>query len=82
MTEEENTALLTFLAKRKKGWNPEFGARPLKRAIQKYIEDPLAEEIIKSKITEGDKIKVDYKANEEELKFDIVKQKKAIVKSK
>ena len=65
-----------------KGWDEQYGARPLKRAIQKYIEDPLAEEIIKSKITEGDKIKVDYKTNEEELKFDIVKQKKAIVKSK
>ncbi len=64
-----------------KGWDEQYGARPLKRAIQKYIEDPLAEEIIKTKITEGDKIKVDYKANEEELKFDIVKQKKAIVKS-
>jgi len=65
-----------------KGWDEQYGARPLKRAIQKYIEDPLAEEIIKSKVNEGDKIKVDYKANEEELKFDIVKQKKAIVKSK
>jgi ATP-dependent Clp protease ATP-binding subunit ClpC len=31
-----------------KGWDPNFGARPLKRAIQKYIEDPLAEEIIKN----------------------------------
>ena len=64
-----------------KGWDEQYGARPLKRAIQKYIEDPLAEEIIKTKIADGDKIKVDYKANEEELKFDIVKPKKAIVKS-
>ncbi len=64
-----------------KGWDEQYGARPLKRAIQKYIEDPLAEEIIRTKLTEGDKIKVDYKADAEELKFDIVKQKKAVVKS-
>jgi ATP-dependent Clp protease ATP-binding subunit ClpC len=64
-----------------KGWDEQYGARPLKRAIQKYIEDPLAEEIIRTKLTEGDKIKVDYKADAEELKFDIIKQKKAVVKS-
>lgn len=64
-----------------KGWDEQYGARPLKRAIQKYIEDPLAEEIIRTKLAEGDKIKVDYKADAEELKFDIIKQKKAVVKS-
>jgi len=64
-----------------KGWDEQYGARPLKRAIQKYIEDPLAEEIIRTKLTEGDRIKVDYKADAEELKFDIVKPKKAVVKS-
>jgi len=42
-----------------KGWDPNFGARPLKRAIQKYIEDELAEEIIKSSLQEGDDILVD-----------------------
>ncbi|HBK83600.1 MAG TPA: hypothetical protein DDZ41_08385, partial [Flavobacterium sp.] len=36
-----------------KGFDKQFGARPLKRAIQKYVEDPLAEEIITSKIHEG-----------------------------
>ncbi|PHR46263.1 MAG: Clp protease ClpC [Fluviicola sp.] len=39
-----------------KGYDSKFGARPLKRAIQKYVEDPLAEQIINSKISEGDKI--------------------------
>jgi ATP-dependent Clp protease ATP-binding subunit ClpC len=46
-----------------KGWDPNFGARPLKRAIQKYIEDELAEEIIKSNLKEGDNIEVDYDGN-------------------
>jgi ATP-dependent Clp protease ATP-binding subunit ClpC len=41
-----------------KGYDSKFGARPLKRAIQKYVEDPLAEQIINSKISEGDKIMI------------------------
>merc|ERR1712173_400249 len=39
-----------------KGFDEKYGARPLKRAIQKYIEDPLAEEIINSNLEEGDTI--------------------------
>lgn len=39
-----------------KGYDKDYGARPLKRAIQKYIEDPMAEEIINSEIHEGDKL--------------------------
>lgn len=46
-----------------KGWDAQFGARPLKRAIQKYIEDPLAEEIIRTKLTDNDLITLDF--NEE-----------------
>ena len=42
----------------KKGWDAQFGARPLKRAIQRYIEDDLAEEIIKADILAGDTIRV------------------------
>ncbi len=56
-----------------KGWDPSFGARPLKRAIQKYLEDPLAEEIIRSKIAEDDTIEVDYKKDEEEISIQIIK---------
>ena len=44
----------------KKGFDQNFGARPLKRAIQKYIEDPFAEDIILGKIKEGDQVKIDY----------------------
>ena len=64
-----------------KGWDEQFGARPLKRAIQKYIEDQLAEEIIKSSIKENDVITVDYDAKKDELKIKIVKPK-AVVKTK
>lgn len=45
-----------FLAE--KGFDNQFGARPLKRAIQKYVEDPLAEEIIKGELTAGDVIEM------------------------
>jgi ATP-dependent Clp protease ATP-binding subunit ClpC len=46
-----------------KGYDEKFGARPLKRAIQKYIEDPLAEEIIKSNFKEGEKVTLDLSAD-------------------
>ena len=54
-----------------KGWDSQFGARPLKRAIQKYIEDALAEEIIRSKISEGDIITIDHEPSTTELKISI-----------
>ena len=54
-----------------KGWDENYGARPLKRAIQKYIEDELAEEIIKSTLLEGDSIRIDTENNE--IKFNITK---------
>lgn len=43
-----------------KGFDSNFGARPLKRAIQKYLEDPIAEEILKGEIHEGDILEIDY----------------------
>lgn len=51
-----------------KGYDSQFGARPLKRAIQKYLEDPLAELIIDASISQGDVITVDL----DEEKSDIV----------
>ncbi|MCB9202867.1 MAG: ATP-dependent Clp protease ATP-binding subunit [Flavobacteriales bacterium] len=47
----------SFIAE--KGYDKDFGARPLKRAIQKYIEDPIAEEIINSQVKEGDELLID-----------------------
>jgi len=58
-----------------KGYDEKFGARPLKRAIQKYIEDPLAEEIVKANLSEGDKIILDIEEGKEELKVTIEKMK-------
>ena len=55
-----------------KGWDENYGARPLKRAIQKYIEDELAEEIIKSTLLPGDSIVIDADENKE-IKFIISK---------
>ncbi len=58
-----------------KGHDEKFGARPLKRAIQKYIEDPLAEEIIKANLVEGDTIQLDYEDGKDELIVNIKKAK-------
>ncbi len=54
-----------------KGFDKQYGARPLKRAIQKYIEDALAEEIVKSNLNEGDEIKMDLDKKSNELKIKI-----------
>ncbi|MDO1511689.1 ATP-dependent Clp protease ATP-binding subunit [Maribacter confluentis] len=56
-----------------KGFDKQYGARPLKRAIQKYIEDALAEEIVNSKLKEGDSIYIDLDKKTEELTIDIKK---------
>jgi ATP-dependent Clp protease ATP-binding subunit ClpC len=50
-----------------KGFDANYGARPLKRAIQKYIEDPLAEEIIKSGVTEGDIVTIGFDEEKKEI---------------
>ena len=50
-----------------KGFDKQYGARPLKRAIQKYIEDALAEEIIKSNVHEGDTITLDVGKDDSKL---------------
>ena len=58
-----------------KGFDSKFGARPLKRAIQKYFEDPLSEEIINAQIREGDNIKVSLNKEKTNLEINIVKPK-------
>ena len=65
-----------------KGWDEQFGARPLKRAIQKYIEDHLAEEIIISSIKEGDTISVGVDTKNDDIRITITKAKKAVPKKK
>ncbi|TND07939.1 MAG: ATP-dependent Clp protease ATP-binding subunit ClpC [Bacteroidetes bacterium] len=58
-----------------KGFDAQYGARPLKRAIQKYIEDPLAEEIIKSGISEGDEVKIDLDDEKKDIVITVSKPK-------
>jgi len=50
-----------------KGFDINFGARPLKRAIQKYLEDPIAEEILKGEIAEGDTLEIDYNKESDQI---------------
>ena len=59
-----------------KGFDQQYGARPLKRAIQKYIEDALAEEIINSQIHEGDTIKIDLNKANDELDITVIHAEK------
>ena len=59
---------LQFLAD--KGFDQNYGARPLRRAIQKYLEDPISEDILKGEISEGTKITVKHKKGEDSLSFD------------
>ncbi len=58
---------LGFVAER--GFDKQYGARPLRRAMQKYIEDPIAEEILKGSVKDGSTVKVDVAANDTELLF-------------
>ncbi|ACB09102.1 ATP-dependent Clp protease ATP-binding subunit [Thermotoga sp. RQ2] len=59
LSEKNMKLVLTKSAKEflvEKGFDPVYGARPLKRAIQRYVEDPLSEEILRGKFNEGDTI--------------------------
>ena len=51
------------------GYDPAFGARPLKRAIQREIEDPLAIEILEGKFAEGDHILIDHRESDRGMSF-------------
>ncbi len=65
-----------------KGYDIQYGARPLKRAIQKYLEDPMAETIIKSSLVEGDTMLVDFDSEKEEITVAIQKKKGVLPKAK
>jgi ATP-dependent Clp protease ATP-binding subunit ClpC len=78
--DEELTLKLTeagsaFLVKN--GFDEKFGARPLKRAIQKYIEDPLSEKILVAEFAKGDEIEVDVAASGDKLEFRVLTGTKA-----
>ncbi len=65
-----STAAKDFIAE--KGYDPQFGARPLKRAIQKYLEDEMAEVIIKASVIQGDTISVGFDKKTEKIKIKIL----------
>ncbi|GAB3786377.1 ATP-dependent Clp protease ATP-binding subunit [Spirosoma horti] len=65
-----------FLAE--KGYDPQYGARPLSRAIQRYLEDPVAEEILKGELKEGDVILADYSGEGEVLTITVKKPEVAV----
>lgn len=58
-----------------KGYDVQFGARPLKRSIQKYLEDEMAEMIIRATVSEGDTILVDFDKEEQKITTQIKKEK-------
>lgn len=64
-----------FLAE--KGYDQQYGARPLNRAIQKYLEDLVAEEILKGEIQPDETLLADHEEGKDELKLSIVKKAKA-----
>jgi ATP-dependent Clp protease ATP-binding subunit ClpC len=65
-----------------KGYDVQFGARPLHRAIQKYLEDPLAEEILNMKIKEGDVLLAELNKETDKITFSLQKEPKESKKSK
>ncbi|HET6701007.1 MAG TPA: AAA family ATPase, partial [Gemmatimonadaceae bacterium] len=75
LVEEELTLKLTasasdFLAKQ--GYDENFGARPLKRAIQRFVEDPLSEKILTGEFSRGDEVEVDMAADGTKLDFRVL----------
>ncbi|HPT22373.1 MAG TPA: ATP-dependent Clp protease ATP-binding subunit, partial [Bacteroidales bacterium] len=70
------SAARDYIAER--GFDANFGARPLKRAIQKYLEDPMAEILIKATLHEGDTIHVGFNSAKSEMKIKIQKRKEEL----
>jgi ATP-dependent Clp protease ATP-binding subunit ClpB len=78
---ELSKAARAFLAKQ--GYDPAYGARPLKRAVQQFILNPLSNRIISGEFTEGDKIMIDVsrRETEENLQFKKMDNKKSLENS-
>src|SRR5260370_22186291 len=64
-----------------KGWDPAMGARPLRRAIQRYIEDPLADFVLREELVPGSTVLVDpakdAEGGESEVRLTVIRPKKA-----
>jgi ATP-dependent Clp protease ATP-binding subunit ClpC len=75
LAEEELSVRLSdagsdFLVKH--GYDEQYGARPLKRAIQRYVEDPLSEKILLGEFSKGDEIEIDVSADGTKLEFRVL----------
>jgi ATP-dependent Clp protease ATP-binding subunit ClpC len=62
-----DTTAIEFLMK--EGYDPQYGARPMRRAVEKHIEDPLAEHMLRGDVREGDVVKVSFDPETKRLKF-------------
>ena len=72
LNERKMTLTLTESVKEtlaEKGYDPIYGARPLKRVLQKYLQDPLSMKILEEKFQDGDSILVDSISTQEEFHF-------------
>ncbi len=58
-----------------KGYDEKYGARPLNRAIQKYIEDPISEKVLENELSVDDTITISYDSKVEDIKISIKKVK-------
>ena len=79
LAERQITLELTPAAKElllSEGYDPSFGARPLRRTIQRLIQDPLAMQILEGAVLPGDHIRVDRDGNKDVMRFERVSQKK------
>ncbi len=80
LLEHEIELHVTDAAKRflaEKGYNPDYGARPLRRVIQEYIEDVLSEGILAGRFRDGDVIEADYKEGEDALTFTVKERRES-----
>ena len=59
-----------------KGYDPEYGARPLARTIQRYVEDPIADEVLSGNASEGDTLRIDYDEKSDKILIKVIKKKK------
>jgi ATP-dependent Clp protease ATP-binding subunit ClpC len=79
MAERELQLELTGEAKDmlvEKGWDPAMGARPLRRAIQRYVEDPLADFVLREQVVPGATVVIDPSPEDGEVRLRVVKPKK------
>ena len=70
------TTIANMLAE--KGYNPDYGARPLRRVVQDYIEDVLSEGLLSGRFREGDVVEVDLAEDGQELVFEVKERREEV----